>query len=417
MEKSDKTINRKILIVDDNTSIHEDFKKVLGQDHSELDTELSKLEDQLFGTSTEKIQKVQYELDSAFQGSQAIDMIRSAFNAGQPYAVVFLDVRMPPGFDGVHTAKKIWEIAPDTQIVLCSAFMDYSHEDLISKLGITDNLIFMRKPFDSVAVNQVALSLTTKWGLRKKVQQYIDDLEDLVKHKSMMLLESSKMAALGHMAGGVAHEINTPLCVIQLQSEKLQKMINQGNFDPAKFTESTGKILALTDRIAGIIKGLRTFSREASDDPFVKVPLKAILEDTLLLSAEKLKLGEIKVDYSLVTDECKLKCRHTQMSQLFLNLIANSYDAIINLPEKWIKITCTRKGNNAYIEFMDSGKGIPQNIQTRIFDPFFTTKEVGKGTGLGLSVARGIVESHGGSINIDPTKENTCFVVQIPLSE
>lgn len=185
--------NNRILIVDDNESIHDDFRKILLNQSFEngLSEDYEDLEKELFGKDEEaKIQEVSisYDIDFAFQGQEAFEKVKeSLLDDNIPYAVIFVDVRMPPGWDGIETIKRIWEIYPEAEIVVCSAYSDYPWEKIISVLGINDRLLFLKKPFDSIEVKQMALSLVTKWNLYKKSKNYVSDLEKEVQKRTRQL--------------------------------------------------------------------------------------------------------------------------------------------------------------------------------------------------------------------------------------
>lgn len=164
--------NKRILIVDDNQAIHDDFIKILQNRPITSSVELDDLEDALFGEDTgdssardSRNDASDYHMDHAYQGNEAYEMVRKADQEGNPYALIFMDVRMPPGWDGVVTIDKIWQEFPHIEIVICTAFSDYSWDDIVQKLGPTDKLLFLKKPFDSIAVKQMALALTKKWNL------------------------------------------------------------------------------------------------------------------------------------------------------------------------------------------------------------------------------------------------------------
>lgn len=185
--------NIRILIVDDNESIHDDFRKVLIQERSEEHAELDELETELFGEDKKldagKNSGIQpkYELDSAFQGQEAFAMVDKAAKEGRPYALVFMDVRMPPGWDGIETISHIWLKHPYVEMVLCTAYSDYTWDDIIEKLGSTDKLLFLRKPFDAVAVQQMALSLIKKWNLGEQARSHVKNLEQEVQQRTVQL--------------------------------------------------------------------------------------------------------------------------------------------------------------------------------------------------------------------------------------
>ncbi len=174
-------ISARILIVDDNIAIHNDFKKVLAQDKIFGENEFKSLERELFSDdineSEDEVETPVYEVDSAFQGQEALQMVEKATLEDRPYALVFMDVRMPPGWDGIKTISKIWDRYSDIEMVICTAYSDYSWEKIIQELGTTDRLLFLRKPFDTTAVKQMALSLTRKWNLHRQALQYVNQLE------------------------------------------------------------------------------------------------------------------------------------------------------------------------------------------------------------------------------------------------
>ena len=228
------------------------------------------------------------------------------------------------------------------------------------------------------------------------------------------LMNSAKLTALGEMAGGIAHEINNPVGIIKAKSAFLMKLIQRGRFTPELGTEELTKILETSDRIGRTVRGLRSFSRDADKDPFVPVPLKAIIGDVLGLCSEKFRSREIKLEVSAIP-ELTLKCRAVQIEQVLLNLLNNAHDAVESLPEKWIRIDFKLSGEEIQISVTDSGNGIPSEIAEKIMHPFFTTKEPGKGTGLGLSISMNIAAAHQGELFYDPESANTCFVIKLLL--
>lgn len=191
----DKKLCR-ILIADDNKDIHEDIKYILDSSSEETEDyqETRLLKEELFGESsipgkTETTIDVKYRIDDAFQGEEAVRMVQSAINAGDPYSLIFMDVRMPPGIDGIEAIEHIWKIDPDIGVVICTAYSDYSWNQIVLKLGQNDNLLFIRKPFDNVALKQIALAMTTKWNLKIQVNEYIENLERQVSTRTTELTE------------------------------------------------------------------------------------------------------------------------------------------------------------------------------------------------------------------------------------
>jgi diguanylate cyclase (GGDEF)-like protein/PAS domain S-box-containing protein len=171
-------LNRRILIVDDNLAIHEDIVKVLAGTDSE-EQALDSDEALLFGT--EAVQTVQFEIDSAFQGQEGLEKVRTAISEGQPYAMAFVDIRMPPGWDGVETIGRLWKADPSLQVVICTAYSDYSWSEMRRQLGSSDSLLILKKPFDNIEVTQLAHALTRKWTVtRQAAEQTVELQRELV---------------------------------------------------------------------------------------------------------------------------------------------------------------------------------------------------------------------------------------------
>lgn len=246
----------------------------------------------------------------------------------------------------------------------------------------------------------------------------IDITEELKKQKELEearanSVGSSRMALLGEMASGIAHEINNPLAIIDGLANQINRILPLEN--PDKIKEHVDKILKMVIRIKKIISGLRNFARDGSHDPFLNVQFNSILEDTLELSREKLKSHNIQLIIKDFPKDLSIPCRATQISQVLLNLISNARDAIEKQAIKWIELDVARQGQFVIISVTDSGNGISKEVAAKIFEPFFTTKQVGHGTGLGLSISFGIIKSHKGEIFIDSNCPNTRFVVKLPL--
>ncbi|MGE5615158.1 MAG: EAL domain-containing protein [Bacillota bacterium] len=186
----------KILIVDDNKDIHEDIKYILNSsaEDAEYYHETRLLREELFGLNqagrkNEAYIKTEYTIDDAYQGEEAVRMVEAAINANDPYSLIFMDVRMPPGIDGIKAIERIWKIDPDVCVVICTTYSDYSWDQIVMNLGQNDNLLFIRKPFDNVSLKQVALAMTTKWKLKAQVNSYIENLERQVEMRTIELTE------------------------------------------------------------------------------------------------------------------------------------------------------------------------------------------------------------------------------------
>jgi CheY-like chemotaxis protein len=169
----------RVLIVDDNEGIHHDFRTLL-QSRRGPD-ELDELAAEIFGDRAVADEPVvelpSYRCDSAFQGNSALETVKDAVANGDAYALAFIDIRMPPGWDGVETILHLWEIDPNIQMVLCSAYSDYSWEEIVQKLGVSDKLLLLRKPFDANSVKQLTLATTSRWQRERLVREQLRELE------------------------------------------------------------------------------------------------------------------------------------------------------------------------------------------------------------------------------------------------
>jgi C4-dicarboxylate-specific signal transduction histidine kinase len=202
----------------------------------------------------------------------------------------------------------------------------------------------------------------------------------------MQLQQSYKMASLGEMAGGIAHEVNNPLTIIIGKARQLREMVAKDLGDDSKVARFAAAIEETSQRIVKIINGLRTISRSADRDPMVETSVASIIEGTLAICASKFKYNEIALSV-VGSSSAPVPCRAAEISQVLLNLISNAADAVEGLPEKWVRIHIRDLAEHVEIGVVDSGAGIQRDLRDRILEPFFTTIDFGKGTGLGLSIS------------------------------
>ncbi|MGA9671647.1 MAG: EAL domain-containing protein [Terracidiphilus sp.] len=193
----------RILIVDDNESIHDDLKKILLA--REVDFELAADEALLFGTTVAP--GVVFDIDSAFQGQEGLERVEQAKAEGQPYALAFVDVRMPPGWDGVETIGHLWQVDPKLQIVICTAHSDYNWNDISLRLGVSDNFVVLKKPFDIIEVSQLAHALTAKWNSMQQASLRMEELDRLVERRTAEL--SAANARLNLLAAALKAAANS----------------------------------------------------------------------------------------------------------------------------------------------------------------------------------------------------------------
>ncbi|MDR9873563.1 EAL domain-containing protein [Pseudomonas allii] len=230
--------NRRILIVDDTASIHQDFRKILCAD-ANGEPSLENLEETLFGTAP-KVRQA-FKLDSAYQGEEALELVNRALAANAPYALVFIDMRMPPGWDGLQTIEQLWNVDPNLQIALCTAYSDYSFEAIEARLKYNDQLLILKKPFDHLEIRQMASALTWKWQLAQDMALKVVGLERTIEERVQELLKVSHLlqydvltelpnsTLLGDrltQAIALAHRHDTQLAVMFIGLDRFKRINN-----------------------------------------------------------------------------------------------------------------------------------------------------------------------------------------------
>ncbi|PIB46455.1 ATPase [Pseudomonas sp. 2822-15] len=451
--------NRRILLIDDTPSIHEDFRKILMPSVAS-NPALDDLESALFGDAATP-QAQAFDLHSAYGGEEGLGLLTTAMAEQRPYALAFVDMRMPQGWDGAKTIEALWKVDPDLQVVVCTAYSDYSWEDLLFRLHAHDRLLILKKPFDNIEVQQMANTLANKWDMARRAALQTLHLEQLVeqrtqalqleiderKHLESQLVQSEKLASLGQLAAGVAHEINNPVGFISSNLNtldgyfnQLQQMLeayrnseeiiaSQPQRDQLKALRTTLELDFLKEdipilireskdgigRVVQIVKDLKNFSRVDNDQTWQFSNLQQGIDSTLNIVASELKYkADVVKHYMPLPD---IECLASQLNQVVMNLVINAAQAMG--PERGtITISNGVEGENIWLEVADDGCGIaPQTVQ-KIFDPFFTTKPVGEGTGLGLSLSYGIVKKHRGTISVSSELgKGTTFRVVLPIRQ
>ena len=562
--------NNRILVIDDNPEIHADFRKVLGPT-APANGALDDVMAEFFGPKETIAGPSDFQLDSAYQGKEGLEMVVRAIAAGQPYAMAFVDVRMPPGWDGVETITRIWEIDASIQVVICTAYSDYSWQDIIAKLGKSDRLVILKKPFDSIEVLQLAHALTEKWLLTHQARHKLDDLNRLVDERTHelhgantrllremaerelaqealkiseerlakafdasplpvailrlndhgciecnraflaatgceshdllgrslwdagvvlepqsrldtlallsrgghvrqracelvskngepraallwierfelasgphllavvqdiseqlkiehQLRQSQKMEAIGHLAAGVAHDLNNIITVVSGHTS-LQLAKTQLDSDVAW---SLRQVQGAGERAAALTRQLLAFSRKQVMEKKA-VSLSGVIQNVASmlrrLIPESLALTfEHEPALPLIyADVCNLE-------QIIVNLVVNARDAMtqggsIAIRTDAVEVTAAhaarsaeaRPGRFARLTVTDTGEGMSPATLARIFEPFFTTKPVGKGTGMGLATVIGIIQQHEGWVEAESQPgRGTTFRIYLPVTD
>ena len=433
----------RILVVDDSPAIHDDFRKVLAHEASDPAGPLAA---QIFGDDPQIPATDRYEVDAVMQGEEAREKVRTALAVGRPYTVAFVDMRMPPGWNGVQTIAFLREVDPALQFVICTAHSDYSWSEIREALGPTDNVVILKKPFDKIEVLQLAHALSRKWMLAREVGQQIAGLDAAVEKRTRelrvaharlqdeiaartkvetALLQSQKMEAIGQLAAGIAHDFNNILTVVRGHAGM---MLERPDLDPETIN-SLNEVSQAAARATSLASQLLTLSRKQRLNPRAFDLNETIDQLHSLLSRV---LGEtISLQLECAPDLPPLFADETQIEQVLINLAVNARDAMpggggLIIGTRLIRVRAAQlagqrdvaPGDFMAITVADTGCGMSPDVLQHLFEPFFTTKPEGKGTGLGLATAYGIIKQHGGWIEVDSEPgRGTTFRIFLPRGE
>jgi C4-dicarboxylate-specific signal transduction histidine kinase len=228
------------------------------------------------------------------------------------------------------------------------------------------------------------------------------------------LIYNSKLASLGEMAAGLAHQLNNPLSIITGYVDVISEEIRKNQELENKLRKPLDRIGNGIRKLSTIVAGLRIFSRSSASKYTEKTLVQRLVEDTLMLCQERYLTNQVEVTSEVPS--LIFECNRADVTQILLNLLNNSFDAVKSLPDRWIKVRVTQP-NDDQIQFhiVDSGYGIKSEIVGQIMQPFFTTKEAGKYAGLGLSTSLGLARKYGGNLYLDRSSKNTHFVLELPM--
>jgi signal transduction histidine kinase len=438
MSNKEKDTTHRILVIDDNPSIHKDFQTIL-LDEEESET-LNALRNEVFGNKTNAARsKSVYELDFASQGEEGCEKIKQACSEDRPYELAFVDMRMPPGWDGLKTIEQIWKIDTRVQVVICTAYSDYSWGEITERLGKSENLLILKKPFDSAEVAQLASALTEKWILARQASLKTEQLEQMVKERTDELIETNEHLKqeiaereeaerrqaeliekvdninkeLKDFASIVSHDLKAPLRGIKslatwILDDCSDKLGEQGN-------EQMNLLLGRVERMYRLIDGVIQYSRAGrTEEKIVPVNLDAFIPEAIdmLVPPENIS---ITIENTMPV----IECAETHVMQLFQNLLSNAIK-YMDKPQGRIKVGCVEDDGFWKFSITDNGPGIEEKHFEKIFKMFqaLSVSEEFEGTGVGLTIAKKIVELYGGNIWVESKiGKGSTFFFTLPKQE
>lgn len=391
-----------------------------------------------------------YRINGCVTCNDTLLMVGDGLADETPYQLVFVESRLADG-NGLDLISRLWHLDADLHVVLCTADPDLSWQQIVDTLGESDQLLILQKPYSELELRQIVHAMMRKWQLGKQSQNVMHFMEQQIQERTLAiedanktLLQSEKLAAVGQLAAGIAHEINTPAQYVgdniraikdffgsmtrllafyrQILSERdewLEQINEQENREDLAFIlddapQALEQSLEGVSQIVQIVQAMKGFAHMGHSRAS-HININLALENTLLVARNSYKyLADVETRFAALPD---IECFPGELNQVFLNIVVNAAHAIEDAGKGRGRITIETLAleDEVEIRISDTGTGIPEDIRGRIFEPFFTTKDVGKGTGQGLDIAYRIVkQQHRGSLEfVSEMGVGTTFIIRL----
>jgi signal transduction histidine kinase len=391
-----------ILAIDDDPGVLRALEKALSP---ALNATLDALAADLFDEAP-KTPPPRFAVKACGSGEEGAAWLRAQVALGTEPGVAIVDMRMPGGWGGVQTIRALWEASPELQVVICTAYADYTWEDLLDALGATDSMLVLKKPFDGVELRQAALALSEKWRLARERA-----------HMARALSQAQRLESVGRIAGGVAHDLNNMLTALLGEAALLAAEVGE--------REEVIQIQEVASRAHELARTLTLLSQAPRWDVSAQAAAQPLDVGALLGSMQpllrRLVPARVALEVQVDPDAPLVEVGEVELLRVLLNLVINAADATSERGTVSVSVGGVVDGRGArWLRLLvsDTGSGMPESVRRHLFEPFFTTKPLGKGTGLGLVVVKEVIEAARGRVEVaSEVGVGTSFEVMLPAAQ